>query len=371
MSQTRTFDCVVVGAGIVGAACAMRLARNGSSVAVVDERGVATGTTAAGMGHIVVMDDSDAQFALTEYSQRLWDEFAETLPANCEHQNCGTIWVAADGDELAEAGRKHDFYKARGVRSEMLDEKTLRDAEPNLREGLAGGLLVPGDSVVYQPRASAEFVDDAILNGAETIFGRRVVKVTNDGVEFENGDRIEAGNVVVAAGIGSTDLLAGVRIRRKKGHLVITERYPDFVSHQIVELGYLKSAHTSASDSVAFNVQPRATEQVLIGSSRQYDIDDPAVDYEILGRMTRRAFEYMPALASLVAVRVWTGFRPATDDNLPLIGRHPEMANVFLATGHEGLGITTSTGTAAIIADLIAGREPAIDASPYDPARIF
>lgn len=371
MSQSRTFDCVVVGAGIVGAACAMRLARDGYSVVVVDERGVATGTTAAGMGHIVVMDDSDAQFALTDYSQRLWDEIAESIPPNCEHENCGTIWVAADGEELAEAGRKHDFYKARGVRSELIDEKTLRDAEPNLREGLAGGLLVPGDSVVYQPRAAGEFVDDAVRNGAKTIFGSRVVKVTNGGLEFENGDRIEAANIIVSAGIGTVGLVPGVRIRRKKGHLVITERYPGFVSHQIVELGYLKSAHSSASDSVAFNVQPRATEQVLIGSSRQYDIHDPAVDYEILGRMTRRAFEYMPALANLAAVRVWTGFRPATDDNLPLIGRHPEISNVFLAAGHEGLGITTSTGTAAIIADLIAGREPAIDASPYDPARIF
>ncbi len=371
MAQSQKFDCVIVGAGIVGTACALRLATDGLSVAVVDEHDVASGTTAAGMGHIVVMDDSDAQFALTEYSRRLWDESAASLPADCERQNCGTIWVAADEEELAEAQRKYEFYLQRGVASEVIDDKALREAVPNLREGLAGGLLVPGDSVVYQPRAAAAFLDEAIGNGASAIFGKRVDRITDSGIRLEDGERIDAGKVVVAAGIGSSDIVPGVKIRRKKGHLVITERYPGFVRHQIVELGYLKSAHSSASDSVAFNVQPRATEQVLIGSSRQYDINDTAVDYEILGRMTRRAFEYMPSLANLATVRVWTGFRPATDDNLPLIGSHPEMKNVLLAVGHEGLGITTSTGTAAIIADLIAGREPAIDAKPYDPARVF
>jgi glycine/D-amino acid oxidase-like deaminating enzyme len=152
---------------------------------------------------------------------------------------------------------------------------------------------------------------------------------------------------------------------------VITERSPGFVRHQIVELGYLKSAHSGGTESVAFNVQPRSTEQVLIGSSRQMDVEDDLVDHRILARMLRRAFDYMPGLRNLPAVRVWTGFRPATGDNLPLIGRHPELEGVFLATGHEGLGITTATGTAAIIADMIAGRKPAIDAGAFDPARTF
>ena len=72
-----TFDVAIVGAGIVGAACAAALSREGLSVAIIDKNGPATGATAAGMGHIVVMDDSDAQFALTKYSQDLWKQFAE------------------------------------------------------------------------------------------------------------------------------------------------------------------------------------------------------------------------------------------------------------------------------------------------------
>jgi glycine/D-amino acid oxidase-like deaminating enzyme len=87
--------------------------------------------------------------------------------------------------------------------------------------------------------------------------------------------------------------------------------------------------------------------------------------------MTARAFEYMPGLRQLSAVRVWTGFRPATPDNLPYIGSLPGKRNTYIAAGHEGLGITTSLGTAALITDTILGRESAISSEPYSPARSF
>ena len=111
------YDVVIVGAGIVGAACADEFARRGLRVAVVDREVVGGGATAAGMGHIVVMDDSEAQFALTRYSQRLWQALREELPQEVEYEQCGTIWVAADEDEMAEVRRKHDFYGIRGVPS--------------------------------------------------------------------------------------------------------------------------------------------------------------------------------------------------------------------------------------------------------------
>lgn len=364
-------DIVIVGAGIVGAACAAALAADRHSVLVIDGNAVASGTTAAGMGHIVAMDDSEAQLALTDYSRRLWNERAADLPVECEYEHCGTIWVAADGDEMAEARRKQAFYRDRGIDTEIVGEQELRELEPELRDGLAGGLLVPGDSVIYQPRAAAALIASAKDSGARLVIGTKVATIGADGVTLGDGTRIAAETVVIAAGLGSNELVAGLGIRRKKGHLVVTERYPGFVRHQLVELGYLKSAHSAHSDSVAFNVQPRITGQMLVGSSRQFDIESGAIDHSILGKMMRRAIDFLPRLERLAAVRAWTGFRPATADNLPLIGRHPTRRNVFLATGHEGLGITTATGTAAIVADLIAGRTPAIDPAPYDPARLL
>ena len=366
-----TFDVAIVGAGIVGAACAASLSREGLSVIVIDANGIATGTTAAGMGHIVVMDDSEAQFALTQYSQQLWKKLADEMPTSCEFERCGTIWVATDDEEMDEVRRKHEFYKTHGIGTEILDEKSLREAESNLLEGLAGGLLVESDSVVYQLTATRYLIDRAVANGAVLKTGSRVTEIADGKVRLENGDTIAVRTVINAAGAFASDLSPQLKVKKRKGHLVITERYPNFVSHQLIELGYLKSAHGKDADSVAFNVQPRSTGQILLGSSRQFGAETTEIDNSIVSRMTTRAFEYMPRLRELAAVRIWTGFRPATPDNLPYIGKIPGVENVYAAAGHEGLGITTSLGTAELLTDEILGRKPAISPEPYWPGRII
>jgi len=366
----KTYDAIVIGAGIVGSACAAECAREGLSVAILEAGIVGGGATAAGMGHLVVMDDSEAQFALTRYSQQLWDELRDELPHEVEHDACGTIWVAVDDEEMAEVRRKETFYAERRVKTEILDAQSLAEAEPNLRPGLVGGLRVPGDSVIYPPCAAQFFVDQAMAKGAKLFLGTAVEAITSDGVRLRDGSSISAGLVVNSAGSSSSALTPGLEVKKRKGHLVITDRYPNFVRHQLVELGYLKSAHTLTAESVAFNVQPRKTGQLLIGSSRQFGADDSKVDTAILTRMLDRALEYLPGLGKLSSLRAWTGFRAATPDKLPLIGPHPEHERLHLATGHEGLGITTSLATAKLVVAQIMNRETAIPVAPYLPARM-
>jgi glycine/D-amino acid oxidase-like deaminating enzyme len=367
---SRAYDVVIIGAGIVGAACAAECAREGLSVAIVEAGLIGGGATAAGMGHLVVMDDSEAQFALTRYSQQLWDEISDELPREVEHDACGTIWIAADDQELAEAMRKQKFYSARGVQVEILDAHSLAQTEPNLRPGLAGGLRVSGDSVIYPPCAAQFFVDQARSKRAKLFLGVPVETVTADGVRLRDGSSISAGLIVNSAGSWSPALTPDLNVKKRKGHLVITDRYPKFLRHQLVELGYLKSAHSSTADSVAFNIQPRKTGQLLIGSSRQFGIEDSTIDASILARMLDRAVEYLPGLRKLSSLRTWTGFRAATPDKLPLIGPHTEHERLYLATGHEGLGITTSLGTAKLLVAQIMNRQPAIPLAPYLPSRM-
>ena len=363
-------DVAVVGAGIVGAACASECARAGLSVIVFDRGSVGGGTTAAAMGHIVLMDDSEAQFALTSYSRRLWRELGPGLPAEVQYDSCGTLWVAADEEEMAEARRKAEFCHARGVRVEILDEAGLREAEPNLRPGLKGGLFVPDDGVLYPPSAAQFLLGLARANGAEIRTGVEVRALDPEGgVVLGDGSRIRAGLTVNAAGCWSPGLTAGLPVKKRKGHLVVTHRYPGYVRRQIVELGYLKSAHSVSSDSVAFNVQPRPNGQMLIGSSRQYGAEHTDVDFEILRRMLARAADYLPDLDRLTALRAWTGFRPATPDKLPYIGPFSGNRKIWLATGHEGLGITTSLATGRLLADMILNRPAEIPVLPYSPAR--
>jgi glycine/D-amino acid oxidase-like deaminating enzyme len=372
MSKTG-YDVVIVGAGIVGAACADEFVRRGQRVAVIGADVIGSGATAAGMGHIVVMDDSDAQFALTRYSQQLWQELRPQLPADVEYEQCGTIWVAADEEEMTEVHRKRAYYGARGVPTEVLDAKALQNLEPNLRSGMAGGLLVPEDGVLYPPCAARFLMERAQAGGAKLRLGVPAAQINQGRVRLTDGTELSAEVIVNAAGASAADLTPGLDIKKRKGHLVITDRYPGFLRHQLVELGYLKSAHSVSTDSVAFNVQPRRTGQILIGSSRQFGAEHKEVDHFMLVRMLQRAHEYMPRLAQMSAVRVWTGFRAATPDKLPLIGpwtnEQSGDKSIFLATGHEGLGITTSLATARILADQIMGTKPQIPVEPYLPSR--
>lgn len=363
-----SFDAIVLGAGIIGCACAYECTQAGFRVAIIEPRVVGGGATAAGMGHLVVMDDSPAQLALTRYSRSRWIDLLPQLPSAVEYETRGTVWVAADAEEMDEVYARNATYSTAGVNSVVLDASALALAEPNLRSGLAGGLLVPEDAVIYPPTAASFFLQEAIRMGAVLLRGHAAVSMGSGSVSLSNGSKYVAPHIVVATGV-DTRLLPWLKMQRRKGHLLITDRYPGFVHHQLVELGYLKSAHRSMEDSVAFNIQPRQTGQLLIGSSRQFGNEGDGIENNILRQMLDRACEYMPGLASVSGIRTWTGFRAATPDKLPLIGP-TEDPSVFLAMGFEGLGITNAPGAARLIVDHMLGRTSEIDASLYLPERI-
>jgi D-hydroxyproline dehydrogenase subunit beta len=366
-----TADALIVGAGIVGAACAAELAALGMRVEVCDAEGIGGGATAAGMGHIVVMNDSPAEFALSRYSRDLWLQLAPQLRARDAFARCGTLWVAADEEEWQAARAMQAAFDAQGVAAQLLDAPALRACEPALAASMAGGLLIEHDSIVYAPTVSEWLLKQSPhAANIHVRLGAPVVSIGAQSITLANGERISAAHVVVANGLGARELLPSLPLQPKKGHLLITDRYPDLIRHQLLELGYIKSAHHATGTSVAFNAQPRPTGQLLIGSSRQFHTTDPAVEMPVLAQMLQRAARYLPALPTLNGIRAWTGFRAASPDGLPLIGPAGEAApGVWLAVGHEGLGVTTSLATAKLLAAQITANAAPIPVEPYLPAR--
>lgn len=361
------YDLIVIGAGIVGASCADAAAAEGLRVAIVEPGPIGGGATAAAMGHLVAMDDDPAELALARYSLQQWEAFAE-LP-EAEFSRCGTLWVARGEAEAAGIARRLERLAAAGVQAHALDAQNLYEQEPALAPGMHGGLLVPREAVVYPPRVARHLVQRAQSRGAQLHAGRAARRLAHPGVVLDDGTALH-GPVLVATGCALPELLPQLPLRGRKGHLVITERYPGLLRHQLLELGYADSAHGDADSSVAFNVQPRPTGQILIGSSREFGAADAAVSPAMLRRMLERAFAFMPALRHLQALRAWTGFRPTTPDGRPYLGAVPGQPGVWVAAGHEGLGVTTALGSARLLLDLLLGRTPAIDPAPYAPARM-
>jgi len=158
-------------------------------------------------------------------------------------------------------------------------------------------LRAADDGVIHPPSAARFLMDESRRHGAEFRGGVAVKALLPEGgVVLADGSRLSAGRSLNAAGPWSPELMPGLPVRKRKGHLAITERTPGFIHHQIVELGYFKSAHSINQDSVALNIQPRRTGEMLIGSSRQVDADGSEVEPEILKRMLARALEYLPSL---------------------------------------------------------------------------
>lgn len=367
MSDGHAAEVIVIGAGIVGAYCAHALARRGLDVLVLDAG--LPGATAAGMGHLLVLDDNPAELALSEYSLQRWRDLAPELPEGCAYRSNGTLWLAETPEELAVAEAKHALLSARGLACEMLGAQALRDAEPELRDDLLGALKVTGDGILYAPNTARWLLasDPARIRQQRA----EVVEIDANRVRLSDGRWLAAQAVLLANGVQAATLCPELPIVPKKGHLLITDRYPGKVRHTLVELGYVTSAHNATGPSAACNIQPRPTGQLFIGASRQFDSVDPAVEGWMLAKMLGRALHYMPGLGDLNAIRSWTGFRAASPDGLPLVGEHPQRPGLWLAVGHEGLGVTTAPGTADLLVAQLLGETSPLAPQDYSPQRFF
>lgn len=366
MNPRSRHDLIIVGAGIVGAACAEAAVAAGLNVAVVEAAVIGGGASAAAMGHLVAMDGDPHELALCSYSLAQWQRWAGWPEA--EYQRCGTLWVARDETEFVDVAARVEALAAVGVSAQAVPARGLYELEPQLAPGLCGGMRVANDAVVYPPRIAWRLVTEACRDGARFFGGVRASRLVDGGVLLADG-RLLQGQVLVATGTALPELLPELPMRARKGQLVITDRHRPLLRHQLIEMGYAAAAHGGDAASVSFNVQPRPNGQLLIGSSREYDASDNAVSPLLLQRMLQRAFEFVPALQRLRALRSWCGFRPASIDGLPYLGAVPGREGVWVAAGHEGLGITAAPGSARLVIDALLGRSPALALTPYLPAR--
>lgn len=363
-----SLDSLIVGGGIVGCAIAERLARAGQRVALVERDVIGGGATAASMGHLVVLDDDPAELALSAWSCARWRELARELPSGADYRACGTLWLAGNDAELDEARCKQQRLAAAGVAADLVDRQGLYALEPGLAEGLVGALHVRNDALVYPPLAALHLAFSAQALGADLRVGMGVRALTHDGVRLDDGRELRADAVIVATGNAAAQLLPDAPLRPRKGHLLITTRAAPRIRHALIELGYIQSALGDASESVAFNAQPRPTGQILLGSSRQFDVDDARVEPAMIEALRLRARRFLPWFDELTALRCWTGLRPTTPDHRPLIGRWPGSRH-WIAAGHEGLGVTTALGTAELLCAQLLGTTLPFDATAFDPHR--
>lgn len=364
---------------MVGAACALYAARAGLRVTVVDRGPVAGGTTGAGEGNLLVSDkEPGPELELALLSGRLWAELAAEpgLGTAFEYEAKGGLVVASAPEGLAALERFAAGQRAAGVEAVTVPAHRLPDLEPHLAPDRAGGVYYPQDAQVMPTLAAAHLVR---ASGARLLTGRTVTEVLRApdgavrGVRTDRG-YVHAPAVVNAAGTWGGELaaLAGVTlpVLPRRGFVLVTEPLPPMVRHKVYAADYVADV---ASDSEALQTSPvvegTAAGPVLIGASRERVGFDRSFSLPVVRALAAGATLLFPFLEGVRAMRTYAGFRPYMPDHLPAIGPDPRVPGLFHACGHEGAGIGLATGTGQSIAQVLGGKAPDLDLTPFRPDR--
>ncbi len=374
-----SFDAVVIGAGIVGAACAYYLGRAGLRVAVADRGAVASGTTGAGEGNILISDkEPGPELALAQLSQRLWRELGDELGPGAELDPKGGLVVAAGPAEHAGLREFAAAQAQAGVTAQAVPPGELPGLEPHLASGLAGGVFYPEDMQVQPMMAAALLLRRARDLGAE-------LRLRHEVTGFETaagrvtGVRTSAGLLSTGLAVNAAGTWAGQIAERaglslpvlpRRGFIVVTEALPVLIRHKVYTADYVANvASGSAGLEVSTVIEGTASGTVLIGASRERVGFDRSSSLRIVGMLAAQAARLFPVLARARAIRFYRGFRPYCPDHLPVIGADDRLAGLMHACGHEGAGVGLAPATGQLIAQLAAGQEPSLPVDPFRPGR--
>jgi glycine/D-amino acid oxidase-like deaminating enzyme len=362
-------DVVIIGAGVVGAACAFYVARAGMSVTVLDGGPIGGGTTGSGQGAVLASDKPPGPVLdLAVDSLRRWEELgAELGGGRLALTRTGGLAVATTEAEQRALAALAARQRAAGVEAEEIAADGLREREPLLAKGLAGGVYYPADLRVDPVLATAYLLR---ASGADVRFGVDVRGVELDGamrvtgVRTAGGERLACAAVVNAAGVRAGEVSAQVGtplpVAPGRGFVLVTEATPPV-------------RHTVHADAAL--ITSDASGAVHIGGTNERVGFERSWPRSRLGELAARAISLFPFLGEVCAVRAYRGFRPDTPDGLPIIGPDPWITGLFHACGHGGDGVCLAPATGALTARLasaagtVAAEPVASDLFAFHPER--
>ena len=366
--RRKSYDAVVIGAGLIGLSCAWRARRRGLSVLVIDragEPGAGASGVAAGMLAPVTEADfgEEGPLRVNLAGRERWPAFAAELEEvsglPTGYRETGALVVAADRDDAEALHRLHDFQRSLGLAAEWLPPSRCRALEPGLSPHVAGGILAPQDASA-DPRATVRALSTVV---EEIVLGAEAQAIEHDdgrvtGVRTASGT-ISCGQVVVAAGAWSAGLALGEGppVRPVKGQILelrVRGAMPEPLRHVV---------RTPRCYLVG-----RGDGRVVLGATVEEQGFDTAVTADGVFRLLEAAWEVLPEVGELELVRARAGLRPGTPDNAPVVGAGA-LEGLVWATGHWRNGVLLAPLTGEAVARLLAGDPLPAEMRPLAPGR--
>lgn len=381
--NTDHYEVAVIGGGIVGCAVAYYIAESGRDCILIEKNDIASGTSSRCDGNVTIVDkDPGFDSHMSMVSQQLIEELHQELNIPFEYRKLGSILVCDNEEEMEAAVDWVKTQRGAGLQFNVLDQQDIRSESPYFAEDIPGGLECETDSLINPYLFCYSLIDKAQTEFGLTVKNQSEVKnITKDGdftITTTNGD-VRAKIVVNAAGVWAPFigrmLNIDIPIEPRKGHILVGSRQQPVMMRNVMEFGYLMNKfgreriadERTAEHGVALVLEPTESQNFLLGSSRQFVGYDASIDIRVVETIARRALRFFPKMNDFKIIRSYTGFRPFTEDHLPIVSAVDEIPGFYIAAGHEGDGISLATGTGKLMEEIINEKSETI--IPTEPLR--
>lgn len=379
-------EVAIIGGGIVGCAVAYYVSKAGLDCMLIEKGDIASGTSSRCDGNITIVDkDPGFDSLMSMTSQQLTAELKDDLSIDFEYRVLGSILVCDNEAEMEAAEEWVKIQNDAGLKFRLLDRSDIRQESPYFADDIPGGLECETDSLINPYLYCYSLIERAKEYGLK-LFTRTEVREISKKEDFiieTNNGTFTAKKVVNAAGVWAPFvgkmLGVDIPIKPRKGHILVGGRQKPIMMRNVMEFGYLmnKFQRERIADpitqkyGVALVLEPTESQNFLIGSSRQFVGFDPRIDFRVVQAMARRALRFFPKIDDFQIIRTYTGFRPWTEDHLPIISEVEKVPGFYIAAGHEGDGISLATVTGKLIEEMLTGKETTISVEPLRYDRFY
>lgn len=375
MMGSKNYEVAVIGGGIVGSSVAYYLAEVGIDTVLIEKNDIASGTSSRCDGNVTIVDKDpgfDSEMSLV--SQELMVDLHGKLEIPFEFREHGSILVCDNEEEMAAAVDWVNTQNEAGLKFSVLDKTDIRNESPFFADDIPGGLVCETDSLINPYLFCYSLIHKAKQFGLTVQTNAEVINITKGDdftIETSNGT-FHANKVVNAAGVWAPFigkmLDLDIPIIPRKGHIIVGSRQQPVMMRNVMEFGYLMNKFgreriadkRTAEHGVALVLEPTESQNFLIGSSRQFVGYDSSIDIQVVQTLAMRALRFFPKMNDFKIIRAYTGFRPFTEDHLPIVSEVEEIPGLYIAAGHEGDGISLATGTGKLIQQLISGESDTV-----------
>jgi glycine oxidase len=355
-------DVIVIGGGIIGLSIARELAGR-KSVLLLDRGATGQGTSRAAAGMLTPLseaDDRGAFFQLSRASLAMYDRFVDEISKesglDVAYSTEGLLCLASSEESAATLRRRYEWQHEAGFNVALLSADETQKMEPLITAPLINALFMPDERSVAPRRLVNAVRESCFQRGVEIRAGVHVDAISPHTV-YAGHVTMQASSIIVASGVWSAEFrgaMPRIPVSPRKGQILSLAMPPGAFRHMI------RWNHSY--------FVPRSTGELIVGATNEDVGFDLSITVAGIGRLLMDGQAISSHVGSYPILETWAGLRPATPDELPILGPS-DVAGVYYATGHYRNGVLLAPITAAIVADLVEGRQPRVDIAPYSPAR--